>query len=142
MIAQQIAELFQEPCIDVAQRINSTSQRLNFTNPDLAFYSSQLAVDSDWLNFRVEPWAPQYIVHQQMYQSELFGNTHTDDPERYRARGYARVAGRRYYQEYSEWSGTDCESCPELLELPEHAYRSWRGDKRFSACDCAVCRLE
>lgn len=143
MIPCQIASLFIDRTETVAARINQTAQRLNFTTADLAFYAAHLVVDSDWLQFYCEPWAPQHILHQQTYGAELFGNTSTDDQERFRARGYGRVVGRHNYDRYSEWSGTDCISNPELLELPDHAYRSWEWLwQRRSGTGCARIALK
>lgn len=130
--------MFVDPAVATAARINTTAQRFNFSPQDTAFYCAQLLVDSDNLLFKVEPWAPGVIVHQQLYSSAVFGNSTPQDAQRYRSRGYGRVVGRKNYCAYSEWSGADCETRPELLEEQEHQYLSWEWLwRRRSGTACA-----
>lgn len=109
----------------VARLITDTANRRGLNKTATAFYAANLVVDSDWLRFSVEPWAPDTIPHQQLYDSPIFGNTCRDDARDFRARGFGRVVGRANYQAFSHWSGIDCVTDPMVLEDGLLSYTTW-----------------
>lgn len=109
----------------VARLITQTIQAERFEDIHTAFFVSQLVVESEFLSFLIEPWAPEQIVHQQLYSLPFFGNTEIGDEQRFRARGWGRLVGRRHYKMFSSWYGIDCVSNPDAVLSPEVNYKSW-----------------
>lgn len=125
MLPRVLGQLFERSDTRTARLIDQTIVEENLLPHHVAFFAAQLVVDSDALAFIAEPWSPEHIPHQRLYDSPIFGNTHPDDQELYRQRGWGRLVGRAVYHQFSCWSGVDCISEPDHLLEMGLSYRSW-----------------
>lgn len=125
MLPEVLGKLFEPVDVHTARLIDKTIYEERFAPHHVAFFAAQLAVDADGLRFQVEPWSPDVIPHQRLYDNPVFGNQCVEDQERFRARGWGRLVGRTVYTQFSLWSGVDCVSSPELVQTFELCYQSW-----------------
>lgn len=125
MYSEVLSQLFEPAHLRVAALINKTIQKENFSVQHTAFFAANLLVDSEALKFTIEPWSPDVIPHQSVYDNPLFGNESPEDMERYRARGYGRLVGRQHYAQFSRWLGVDCVSDPDAVCNVDISYASW-----------------
>lgn len=125
MLPEVLGKLFEPVDVRTARLIDRTVHQEQFAPHHIAFFAAQLSVDSDGLRFQVEPWSPDVIPHQRLYDNPVFGNIQVEDQERFRARGWGRLVGRTVYTQFSAWSGIDCVASPELVQTFELCYQSW-----------------
>lgn len=98
-----------------------------------AMWLAQLGHESDQGRLLVEVWGP--TAAQLAYEppgrvAARLGNTEKGDGWRYRGRGAIQLTGRANYRSAGEALGLALEAHPELVELPEVAFRAaawfWR----------------
>lgn len=89
----------------------------------IAAFIAQVGHESGQLRYVREIWGP--TAQQARYEGRIdLGNTAKGDGAKYRGRGMIQITGRANYAACAEALGLDLISCPELLELPQHAAMS------------------
>jgi predicted chitinase len=125
MLPEVLGKLFEPVDVRTAMLIARTAYQEHFAPHQVAFFAAQLAVDSDGLRFQVEPWSPDVVPHQRLYDNPLFGNIQVEDQERFRARGWGRLVGRTVYTQFSMYCGVDCVTEPSVVQTFDLCYKSW-----------------
>lgn len=89
----------------------------------IAAFLAQIGHESGGLKFWSEIWGP--TAAQRRYEGRRdLGNTQPGDGKRYRGRGPIQITGRANYRRYSELLNLPLIDQPELLEQPQHGFRS------------------
>jgi putative chitinase len=99
-----------------------------------AAFLGQLAHESEGLRTLQE-----YASGAEYEGSQNLGNTQPGDGVKYKGRGGIQRTGRANYQRFQDATGIQVIDHPELLEVPEHAFRSdvlyWTDNKLNAYAD-------
>lgn len=100
--------------------LNAAMQEFGIITPEReAAFLAQLAHESGQLRYWRE------LASGAAYEGRAdLGNTSPGDGERYKGRGPIQITGKANYEACSAALGIDCVEHPELLEMPEHGFRS------------------
>ncbi|HMV87177.1 MAG TPA: hypothetical protein PLD20_20780 [Blastocatellia bacterium] len=86
-------------------------------------FLAQIGHESGGLRFWAEMWGPTEAQRRYEGRKDL-GNTQPGDGKRFKGRGPIQITGRKNYREYGLLLNLPLIDRPELLEQPEHGFRS------------------
>lgn len=123
-LLRAMPELPREVAIAYLQPLNSAMTEFGIIEPlDIAHFLAQTGHETLDFRYLKEIWGP--TESQKKYEGRKdLGNTEPGDGKKFRGRGAIQTTGRANYIRAAEKLGIDCVEHPELLEQPEHAFRT------------------
>lgn len=96
---------------------NATCKKYEIINPyRIAHFLTQLLVETNYFRIIQEPGTGAE------YENNVgLGNVYNGDGRRFIGRGYLKLVGRKDYQDYKDFSGTDVIAYPYIVTTPKVA---------------------
>jgi predicted chitinase len=92
------------------------------TAAEVALFVAESAYESMEYTHLREIWNPAQVPEQNNYEgSKILGNTQPGDGYKFRGGGLPQLTGRWAYTSFSNWSGIDFVSNPDLITQPLNA---------------------